>query len=226
MELQQLPLFPLNAVLFPGMPLPLHIFEDRYKRMIGECQEHQQAFGVVLIKSGSEVGAPAHPRDVGTTAQITVLTPLEEGRMNLLAVGQQRFRIFELVQQKPYLVGQVAFLEEPSGGECDELAATLAGALTGYLDSLFAMLDQEPESFELPTEAGKLSYVTASVLQIGLEEKQTLLEIQSTRDRLRRELQLLRRETDKLATVLHLKERMGTITPFDTTILRNLISPN
>src|SRR5205814_5524803 len=84
-------LFPLNTVLFPGMPLPLHIFEERYKLMIGRCLEEERPFGVVLIQSGPEVGGTAVPHRVGTTAHIAAVRRLDDGRMNLIAIGQERF---------------------------------------------------------------------------------------------------------------------------------------
>jgi Lon protease-like protein len=227
MELQQLPLFPLNTVLFPGMPLPLHIFEDRYRLMIGECSEYGQPFGVVLIKSGQEVGAPAQPRDVGTTAEIAALTRLDDGRMNLLALGRERFRIVELIQERPYLVAQVAtVIDEPDEVGSRELVTALAAGLTGYLDALFALRDQQRESFELPAEPEALSYVIASVLQVGLEEKQSLLETASTPERLRQELAWLQRENEAMSALLRVKERIGTVTRFDPSGLRDLISPN
>jgi Lon protease-like protein len=74
----ELPIFPLNVVLFPGMPLPLHIFEERYKSMINRCIQAGHAFGVVLIREGQEVGPPARPHDVGTTAVIAVERPAED----------------------------------------------------------------------------------------------------------------------------------------------------
>src|SRR5688500_12618252 len=94
-EQRMLPLFPLGVVLFPGMALPLHVFEERYRLMMGACLEGDQSFGVTLIKEGQEVGDPAIPFDVGTMARIAKLQRLPDGRMNLIAVGVQRFRIIE-----------------------------------------------------------------------------------------------------------------------------------
>src|SRR6266487_1733603 len=118
MEEEKLALFPLNTVLFPGMPLPLHIFEERYKLMIGRCIEEERPFGVVLIRSGPEVGGPATPHPVGTIAQIAGWKSLDEGRMNVIAVGQERFRIIEVVRLEPYLVARVTPLvdQEPQPG--------------------------------------------------------------------------------------------------------------
>ena len=84
----ELPLFPLHTVLFPGMPLALHVFEPRYLQMVGECMRTRQPFGVVLIREGQEVGDPtAELFPVGCTAEIAQLQPLEDGRLQLLVIG-------------------------------------------------------------------------------------------------------------------------------------------
>ena len=103
--LTRLPLFPLNLVLFPGMDLPLHIFEERYRDMIGECLENDAPFGVVLIKNGPEVGARADPERIGTSTRILRSEILDQGRMNIMTRGQQRFEIEEIVQRVPHVVG-------------------------------------------------------------------------------------------------------------------------
>src|SRR5690606_23479022 len=103
----ELPLFPLNTVLFPGMPLRLHIFEERYKQMIGYCYTTGGPFGVTLIRQGQEVGGYAEPFLVGCTALITEIDPLDDGRMNIVAVGHERFQIRSLKHDMPYLVGMV-----------------------------------------------------------------------------------------------------------------------
>src|SRR3954453_11337770 len=89
---EEIPLFPLNTVLFPGMPLPLHIFEPRYREMIGACVRDERPFGVVLIKEGREVGEAAMPFEVGTLAKIVGVERLDDGRMNVVTVGTDRFR--------------------------------------------------------------------------------------------------------------------------------------
>src|SRR3990172_1239116 len=106
----ELPLFPLNAVLFPGATLPLHIFEERYKQMIRHCLEEKTPFGVMLIRKGNEVGEPAEPFAVGTTAHIARAEHLQEGRMNLICLGGQRFRLLKTLRSEPYLVGEVEAL--------------------------------------------------------------------------------------------------------------------
>src|SRR5712691_9382458 len=110
-----LPLFPLEqVVLFPGMSLPMHIFEERYKVMIGACQVTDQLFGVLLIKSGSEVGAPAQPERVGCTARMLRIDRLPDGRMTILTIGETRFRLLGPARVMPegYLVGDVRHLPD------------------------------------------------------------------------------------------------------------------
>ena len=106
-----LPLFPLNVVLYPGMALPLRIFEERYKLMMQKCLEGDRTFGVVLIREGKEVGGSAIPFEVGTLARITDVVPQGQGRMHLSAIGQDVFRIVDVQQITPYMVGRVALLE-------------------------------------------------------------------------------------------------------------------
>src|SRR5258708_19268239 len=93
MSLQSIPLFPLQTVLFPRMPLPLRVFEERYKRMISRCLKEERPFGVVLIKEGTEVGGAAVPEGVGTIARIHAIEPLEDGCYNLFTEGASRFPI-------------------------------------------------------------------------------------------------------------------------------------
>src|SRR5438445_13035426 len=95
-----LPLFPLNVVLFPHMPLPLHVFEPRYRQMIGDCLEEGHSFGVVAIEEGSESG-PATPYDVGTLAKIVRIDRLDDGRMNLLVMGAARFDVMRAGDHRP-----------------------------------------------------------------------------------------------------------------------------
>jgi len=107
----QLRLFPLHLVLFPGMPLGLHIFEERYKQMINECLRNGEPFGVVAIRHGSDVGDPLPDIfEVGTAAHILQVEPLEGGRMNIVGVGQARFRIQCLHTDRPYLYADVEYL--------------------------------------------------------------------------------------------------------------------
>lgn len=191
--METLPLFPLNTVLFPGQLLPLHIFEPRYRQMIGECIQHGQPFGVVLIRSGEEVGAAAEPVEVGTTAHIVQVESLADERMNILCVGKARFRIAQLLHDKPYLSGQIEWWpwEPYRAGQADvdrirrqldRYVRTLAESTEGQLD------------VTLPDEPTTLANIAASVLQVELSEKQRLLTTASIGDLLAEAADLLQRE--------------------------------
>src|SRR5258708_18104478 len=104
-----IPLFPLGVVLFPHMPLRLHIFEERYRQMMRDCEERGTGFGVVAIRAGTEVGPVAQPHDVGTLAQLRHVEQLADGRYNLLVVGASRYRIGRISTARPYLVGEVEY---------------------------------------------------------------------------------------------------------------------
>lgn len=191
--MRELPLFPLNTVLFPGMRLPLHIFEERYKTMIGECLERSSPFGVVLIKSGSEVGGPAEPNLVGTSAVITHVERLDDGRMNLLAMGVRRFRIVDVTMRSGYLVGQVEDLDAPAD-DPEELAAEagrVAGLFAEYFRLLLTLNGQWQRSIPLPEEPGALADHVAAFMDVDVLVKQDLLETESALARLRKETELL-----------------------------------
>ncbi len=191
--METLPLFPLNTVLFPGQLLPLHIFEPRYRQMIGECIQHGRAFGVVLIRSGEEVGAAAEPYTIGTTAHIVQVESDADGRMNILCVGQARFRIAELIYEKPYLTGQVTLWpwEPYQTGDVD--IDRIRRLLERYLHLLAELADNQLE-LTLPDEPAALAHVAASVLQVELSEKQRLLTTASVSDLLNDIAEILQRE--------------------------------
>jgi len=210
-------LFPLNTVLFPGMPLPLHIFEERYKLMIGRCIEEERPFGVVLIQSGPEVGGTAVPHPVGTTALIAAVKQLDDGRMNLIAVGQERFRIVEVIRYEPYLVARVETLQDAEPDrEAEALAPEVHDVLASYLRDLFLILEQPEEELQIPSDPGRLSLVAAAVMQIPMGERQALLAMTDVATRLRQEKEWLARETEKQQTLLRMRKRLGEVTQLDS----------
>ncbi len=117
----EIPLFPLRSVLCPGVALPLHIFEERYRLMINRCIERGEPFGVVLLREGREVGPlKGQVAAVGTTAAIRRAGTYPDGRLDVLTVGQQRFRLEDVdTVSEPYLVGRVSLLDEPTGSEAE-----------------------------------------------------------------------------------------------------------
>lgn len=177
----ELPLFPLNTVLFPGMPLVLHIFEDRYKIMIGKCLQEQRPFGAVLIRQGAEALGPLpEPNTIGCTAFISQVERLQQGRMNIGAIGQRRFRIVSLDRDLPYLRGQVEhypLLEDDPSAE-GSLAERLRPWVVRYLDHLSRLGNETLPVENLPEEPVLLAYAAAALLQISTVQKQELLSIE------------------------------------------------
>jgi Lon protease-like protein len=197
-RIMQLPLFPLkNVVLFPGMVLPLHIFEMRYREMINQCIEEQSPFGVVLISEGEEVGRPAVPYTVGTAARITRTERLDDGRMNITAVGTQRFRVLELdAQSQNYLVATVRPLPFINGST--QLAADLAHKVRPrifeYIELLSEATKQELKLDRLPEDPTTLAMLVGIAMQVASEDKQKLLERVGIPQMLSWSLHLLSRE--------------------------------
>ncbi len=189
----ELPLFPLNSVLFPGATLALHIFEERYQQLIRWCLQNGSPFGVLLVRSGSDVGEPAEPFDVGTTARIVRVQYLGEGRMNLVCLGRQRFRLSRKVSESPYMVGEVQPLDstEGEGQEAGDLADTVGSLFAEYYRLFLAVSNQWSRQIGMPSTPGELADFVASRLSVGLWAKQRLLEELSVRRRLEMELDTL-----------------------------------
>ncbi len=178
LQMYELPLFPLNTVLFPGMPLPLHIFEERYKEMVADCIRENRPFGVVLIAEGTaERGPLAKPYAIGCTAEIAQVQPLEHGRMLVMTVGRERFRIVRLESDRPYLVGMVE--PAPLLAEDEEALADSAEALeplvVSYLNKLAQIGSMEMEPEQVPDDPLNLVYLAATLIQLPPEEKQAFL---------------------------------------------------
>ena len=189
----ELPLFPLNTVLFPGATLPLHIFEERYKLMIEACIEAQRPFGVLLIRRGHEVDDTAEPFEIGTTAHIARVDHLDEGRLNLICLGGQRFRTVGVISEDPYLTGEVEMLsstavDEPKTKELSDDAGSL---FAEYVRLYLAISNQWARTIEMPGEPDLLADFIGSRLGVNPRTKQRLLEELSARTRLALEVQIL-----------------------------------
>jgi uncharacterized protein len=174
----ELPLFPLNTVLFPGMPLNLHIFEERYKLMMRWCLEMDQPFGVTLIRKGQEANGPlADPHEVGCTARILEVETLPDDRMNLMVLGDTRFRILELKYDRPYLVGEVESfpLEDATPQSLSQPAQELLPWIKRYMNILASVGDVALDTQQLPNDPVVLTYLAAVLLQLPPDQKQNLL---------------------------------------------------
>ena len=204
----RLRLFPLNAVLFPGAVLNLHIFEPRYKQMVTECIEGGESFGVCLIRDGDEAGDPGvMPYEVGTTAEIGNVTPLENGRYYISTVGRRRFRVERVVAREPFLTVEVAYLpdDEPEDfSAIDVLVREIRAVFRDYLRLLVEFSGMHAD-IELPEDPVDASFLIGDALQVADSMKQRLLELSSTEQRLTVELGFLRRLLPQLRSLLERK---------------------
>lgn len=191
-----IPLFPLNTVLFPGMPLPLHIFEERYKRMIALCLEQRRSFGVVLIRSGQEVGGEAIPYEVGTVARILNAVPMADGCYNIITQGAARFQVLESSAQAGYLTARVELLqeEELDPRHLAEQQTVVRARFAEFVKELSALTSTPLEPIQFPAGPTAASYFVAANLPLDPWEKQRLLEASSTDVRLAEERRILGRE--------------------------------
>jgi Lon protease-like protein len=202
----ELPLFPLNTVLFPYAPIRLFIFEERYKRMIQNCLDKDQAFGVVLIRRGAEAMGPlAEPFPIGTSAKISEVQRLKDGRMNIVANGQERFRILSLDKEAlPYLVGQVA--PYPLRTDDPDLLVTSGNRLTYWVRRYLRLLEQagntQLDLDQIPQDAIRLAYMAASLVQIPTQQKQQILTISESGALVDQVRAIYRREVVLLKTML------------------------
>jgi Lon protease-like protein len=196
----RLPLFPLGTVLFPGVLLPLHVFEERYRQLVRDllaAPHEDRRFGVVAIREGREVGVAGVRalHRVGCVARVRRVEPYDDGRFDIVTSGSQRFRLGRLAEGKAYLQADVELLGEPLGADAGSAAAQVGQAWTSYRDTLGAAAELDDRA---DGDATSLSYLVAAGMVLDLTERQRLLEAPDTAERLQRELALLRRETGLL----------------------------
>ena len=201
---RELPLFPLpEVVLFPGRPLPLHIFEFRYRMMMNTILEYDRRFGVLMIDpTNGEIA------NVGCCAEIIHFERLPDDRMKILTLGQQRFKLLEYVRQKPYRVGLVEWFEDkPTHQNLREKAKEVTILLHDVVKLSAKLTDQKIELPEnIPTLPRELSYWVASNLYGVAIEQQSLLEMDDTYERLQREADILETTRGNLAARTALKD--------------------
>ncbi|GAA2579752.1 LON peptidase substrate-binding domain-containing protein [Actinomadura fulvescens] len=217
---ERLPLFPLGTVLFPGLVLPLHLFEDRYRLLVRDLLERPEPryFGIVGIELGHEVGEDAARRlaGVGCAAELHTVTPHEDGRFDIVTVGSRRFKIKELDRSHPYLRGDVEFLPEEAGADPGPIAHRVRLLFQLYRRRLANAGAEVAEPLDLPTDPVRLSYVIAAAVVLDGHEKQRLLQAEDASTRLHLERDLLHRENrllDALPTVPAGQFLDGSFTP-------------
>jgi Lon protease-like protein len=202
-----IPLFPLQLVLLPDMSLPLHIFEERYKRMVGECLKSDTYFGIVF-SDGENI------QRVGCTAIIThVMNRYEDGRLDILTAGRERFRIGEILDRKPYLEAEVRYFKDAEE-EMDGALVDLARGALRELERHASLTGREVDLAGLSKMGLEhLSFVVASIDGISMEDKQRFLEMTRTRDRLRTGTETLRSVVERLSVKSQLKKFFGNKDP-------------
>jgi ATP-dependent Lon protease len=201
---RELPLFPLpEVVLFPTRPLPLHIFEYRYRIMMNTILESDRRFGVLMVDPARSTIA-----NVGCCAEIIHYQRLQDDRMKMWTLGQQRFRVLEYVREKPYRVGLVEWIEDyPPSRDLRPLANDVEQLLRDVVRLSAKLTEQEIELPEdLPDLPVELSYWVASNLYGVAVEQQALLEMQDTAARLEREAEILTSTRNHLAARTVLKD--------------------
>jgi Lon protease-like protein len=190
----KIPVFPLDHVLLPGLPLPLHIFEPRYRQMLADIDTRPSTFGVVALHRGGETSADVDFADVGTLAEILEKEPYPDGSCDLLTIGSRRFRVVEVDRSsKPYLQARVEWLTEDDG----ELSADLvpvATALFGRYSHVLAELSSRDRDTELADDPLRLSYEIAARVQLPVAQRQRLLAMSTAAERLAACLVVMRRE--------------------------------
>lgn len=182
----EIPLFPLRTVLFPGMSLPLRIFEDRYRLMVRELLANEGRFGVLLIREGNEVGGGAIPHQVGTTAAIEQCEDVGGGRFVLSARGERRFRLVQMLDARPYPYGEIELIDTDYPGDEARLKSateTVRATFPAYFRLALSLTDQWARGLKLPPDAHDLVDFLAPWLQVDEEVKQRLLEIEPASDR-------------------------------------------
>lgn len=176
-----LPLFPLGTVLFPGMALPLHIFEERYRTMFARRAGDDPMFGVVLTQSGREVGDQPDVHAVGTAASLIKAVRYVDGRVDLAVRGGRRFRMLGGHWDEGYLTGTIEWLaddavSEPAGADAARLADRLSAAFGAYLAVLARIADVRVEQPELGLDPLTSAYAVAAMMPFDTAQRQRLLE--------------------------------------------------
>lgn len=202
--MKELPIFPLSTVLFPGMALPIHVFQERYRIMIRDCLVEKRPFGVVLIEQGSETGTVKRFFDVGTSASIDRVEKLPEDRMNVIVTGQERFRIDDVIERRPYLLARVDALKSYGSDKpaAQELSETVAALFADYYRLYLAISNQWSRRIGVPGPPCELADFVASQLSVDAKLKQRLLETLSVVRRLEMENEILAHKIRELTSRL------------------------
>ncbi len=220
-KLEELPLYPLNAVLFPHAQIMLHVQDDRHREMIQWCLNNDSKFGVVLAR-GDNLVDPPDPYLIGTAARIVSVETHGTGSMQVSVEGDKRFRVREIDESRPYMVGRVEALEEQEPDPTPRFHALTFRArecIQEYIETVFQTYDVKVSQIKLPQDATALSFLIANLLQTGNLNKQRLLETTDTLERLAEMIPLLEEMSER-------QNPRITLTQLQATDLINEVSRN
>jgi Lon protease-like protein len=194
---EQLPLFPLNTVLFPGMPLPLHIFEERYRRLLRIRKGKDVVFGVTLIKSGNATGGPVDMHPIGTAARLVSIHSFQDGRADIIVSGINRFRIHMVNWSAGYCVADVTFLDDESPASQADATALLERAarkFSRYVEGITRVTGRTFSGITISDDPAEASWDLTTRLPLHTWERQRMLEIDTPEARLLAVMKLIDRE--------------------------------
>lgn len=220
-QLEELPLFPLNAVLLPFARMPIHVFEPKYQELIRNCLRSETGFGVCLIKSGEEVGGHAEPYLVGTACRIISVQTHADNTMDVQIEGKRRFRIRKIDEEShPYLVGHVESIQEEEPvdeNRLHALATKTRELTTNLIAHALQHANMQIAQVRLPEDAYALSFVVTEFLTLENQDRQRLLEYTDTSERLGELIPIINNHLDAnaepLYTNISVEEMQEWITP-------------
>jgi Lon protease-like protein len=193
-----LPLFPLDVVLLPGAPLPLHVFEPRYKEMIGECLDRNEVFGVIRAKEGTVA-------EIGCTAEIvTVTKKYEDGRMDIVTMGRERFEVMQVNQERSFLQAEVAYLRDEAGAPSPE---EISKAMKLHSEIMTLAGAQPADAADIDPQ--HLSFYLAGSLPLDLDFKQGLLGMKSEPERLQAIISFFEAILPSMRRTVHVRRKAG-----------------
>ncbi|MFP3903806.1 MAG: LON peptidase substrate-binding domain-containing protein [Armatimonadota bacterium] len=208
MRTEPLPIMPMFQVLFPGMPMPLDLWEDRYMKLARQCTDNDREFGIVLIEEGKEVGGPVQSTyKIGTSARVAYAREMDD-HIAALVVGQEKFRILDVVESKPVMkavveevpdIERISISPEFVTDTCDEFGE--------YMTMMLKLVGFPDIDIEIPDDPNRLSYMIAAHLRCGSKVRQELLEMADPRKRLGRARELMQEAREEYRVILAAKEQ-------------------
>ncbi|MCY3557336.1 MAG: LON peptidase substrate-binding domain-containing protein [Chloroflexi bacterium] len=209
----ELPLFPLQIVVFPGETVPLHIFEPRYRQLVKDTLETNEPFGIVLTRRGRQTASPEErepTHEVGCTVRMESNEAFPDGRFNIGCIGDRRFRIIEKLGERPYWVAEVEFIDDPDDRDSDGAHVAYDAAADLYRDHLglaLALQNSWQRSYRLPRQPYPLVNHIASRIEAPATVKQEILKSESTVEQLNLLSRILRASNRQLTDRVHLHHR-------------------